>query len=372
MADRLRDMGAVSSRPIETASLVSDASPECDERPFISAVEQQRGRPGHYMLMDRLEGSDSKRAELIASLYANRLMTQLRRFASRGGARVLMTGNPGDAVMVNAPTDVGSIVEALDEGRWPRALGHAHEWCRSCRMTVWELTARVGRHYSRRADIRSAMRERLRSANVTTGRRLHENVEEAFHFTAATARLWINDAERGAERAHAHGRRGKRFLVRALVSLIETRDFESPLEYLPVLYTHPYMHRPLVEYMLAIPAEVTCSPGQPRALMRRAFGGLLPPRITARFSKGGTDPLTIRTLRARLEALGPVDRMLTVQSGYIDAAQLKATCSGIRSGSCVNLRNTERIVRLELWLRERVQTEDAQRKEVEPCTAVQN
>jgi hypothetical protein len=49
-------------------------------------------------------------------------------------------------------------------------------------------------------------------------------------------------------------------------------------------YTHPFAHRPLIEFVMSVPPDVLCGPGQPRRLMRRALGDLWPPRLRARRS----------------------------------------------------------------------------------------
>src|SRR5258707_13221953 len=89
-------------------------------------------------------------------------------------------------------------------------------------------------------------------------------------------------------------------------------------------YTYPFVHRPLVEFVLAIPGEELSAPGRTRSLMRRSFAELLPPRILERTSKGYYPPAAMRTLRPQARAARPVERLEVVQRGWVHPGRLDA------------------------------------------------
>jgi hypothetical protein len=142
-----------------------------------------------------------------------------------------------------------------------------------------------------------------------------------------------------------------------VIDLAESRRFESATELTPLTYTHPFMHRPLVEYMAAIPVFVASPPGRPRGLMKQSIGDMLPPRIAQRFSKGYADPLKARMLKTWIEEdRGAIEKSFLIEAGHVDRDRLLRTVAAIRAGSCRNLKNVELIFRLQRWLDSRQRT----------------
>jgi hypothetical protein len=119
-----------------------------------------------------------------------------------------------------------------------------------------------------------------------------------------------------------------------------------------IVYAHPFAHRPLVEFMLAIPGEQLSAPGQMRALMRRAFEGLVPAPILRRTSKGHYPPSTMRTLRSVAASMLPVDRLETVRRGWLDAGTLDAIIRRLLAGDG-SVGSARQVIRLEQWLASR-------------------
>src|SRR4029077_4503944 len=68
-------------------------------------------------------------------------------------------------------------------------------------------------------------------------------------------------------------------------------------EYKDIYVSHPYTHRPLVEFCLAAPLSQFLRAGQTRSLMRRALVDVLPARLCRRVSKAGADEAYIRALQ---------------------------------------------------------------------------
>jgi len=123
-----------------------------------------------------------------------------------------------------------------------------------------------------------------------------------------------------------------------------------PLTPSGVTFAYPFIHRPLVEFVLAIPGEQLSAPGDARSLMRRAFGGFVPPRVLGRKSKGYYPPSAMRAARDRAEALRPIERLRVVQRGWIDGAALKAALHTLVDGSGHSGPDVRRVLQLEEWL----------------------
>src|SRR5690606_5071290 len=80
-----------------------------------------------------------------------------------------------------------------------------------------------------------------------------------------------------------------------------------------ITYTYPFGHRPLVDFMLSIPGETVSAPGETRALMRRAFAGLVPARVLHRRSKGHYPPAAVRAARLVADTLQPITALEVVR-----------------------------------------------------------
>ena len=142
--------------------------------------------------------------------------------------------------------------------------------------------------------------------------------------------------------------------VRGLMETTELRRLQPPEPLGRLYYTHPYAHRPLVEYMLSIPAEIVCGAGEPRRLMRRTFRRFWAPPLIGRRSKdsfGGTFLAALRPLVPAL--LKDVEHLQVVQRGYIDPVSLRMRLEGLAHSLDCNAAQLRRVILLELWLRRR-------------------
>ena len=140
----------------------------------------------------------------------------------------------------------------------------------------------------------------------------------------------------------------------ALENLLLAARFAAPEPLRHISYSHPFLHRPLVEFMLTIPAAVVCRPGEPRRLMRRALAGLLPERVRCRRSKGVYDAMFADSFRPlAMELLHDIPGMLLVKRGYVDRVSLAARLERQIQGLDCNEPQLRRLIVLEFWLRSR-------------------
>ena len=141
--------------------------------------------------------------------------------------------------------------------------------------------------------------------------------------------------------------------VRALTMTRELRLLEAPEPMDGLDYAHPFMHRPLVEFLLSVPVDVVCRPGEPRRLMRRALSAIWPAALRGRRSKSlfsspyfaAFRPLAVKLLQAR--------RWRVVERGWIDRESLASRLERLSQGLECNQQQLRRILLLEYWLRNR-------------------
>jgi asparagine synthase (glutamine-hydrolysing) len=149
--------------------------------------------------------------------------------------------------------------------------------------------------------------------------------------------------------------------------MLDARALLCPEPLLPISYTHPFLHRPLVEFMMSIPSAAVCRPGEPRRLMRRALAGIVSPTVLRRRSKGTYDGQFLTALRPLAQALaGRVGEMRLVELGYVDPEHLLHRLGRLVAGLECNEPQLRNLMLLELWLRRR--TSPAGQK-IRPATA---
>jgi hypothetical protein len=117
-------------------------------------------------------------------------------------------------------------------------------------------------------------------------------------------------------------------------------------------YRFPFLHRPLVEYLLAIPIEQKVRPRENRSLQRRALRHVLPPAILRRQSKRWSTEALCRALANNwhdVEWLFNEPRVCAY--GFIAAPAFAEAAKRIRHGVQNVAADLTTVLSVELWLR---------------------
>jgi asparagine synthase (glutamine-hydrolysing) len=258
--------------------------------------------------------------------------------AAEHGARVLMTGQAGDVVAGNWLDDSIQITGALRRGQFARVVREAVGWSRVLRVPVPWIVARAARACLDPAAL-------AREADLDHG---SSNADHSL-----TRRLLDTSRDPASSRAIGPWRDGtpaRRKHWLAVERLRTLRALQRPEAMHGLDYTHPFSHRPLVEFLMAIPAHVLCRPGEPRRLMRRALGDLWPPSLRGRRSKSLFGSAYCTALRAVVDELPELDTWEVVRRGWLDRASLASRLQRLRSGLECNEPQLRRIVLLESWI----------------------
>jgi hypothetical protein len=141
---------------------------------------------------------------------------------------------------------------------------------------------------------------------------------------------------------------------RALSMVLELRSLQAPEPLQHLNYTHPFAHRPLVEFLMSVPADVLCRPGQPRRLMRSALADLWPLKLRARRSKGSFGPPRQEALRPLAGLLLNNGELHVVERGLVDRASVVSRLERLTAGLDCNEGQLRQIILFELWLRHRM------------------
>jgi asparagine synthase (glutamine-hydrolysing) len=116
--------------------------------------------------------------------------------------------------------------------------------------------------------------------------------------------------------------------------------------------SHPFMHRPLVEFLQAIPFEQLLRPGENRSLMRRALRDLLPEKVARRKTKGIPREGLCRAVAREWKAMRALFSDSRVCAhGFMDSAPLLTAIDRARNGVELYAGPLLTAISLELWLR---------------------
>jgi asparagine synthase (glutamine-hydrolysing) len=264
---------------------------------------------------------------------------ELGRRMTAAGSTTLFTGRTGDLLMGNWHDESDRVADLLRQGALGRACVEAHDWSRALGLPVYRILWRAFRlnvPFLCPPTQSAAALPRYNEDSLSDRAR-----KRAAQLLASQSDLTWREAP-VARRRH----------FRMVAEILATRTLEVPELLFPIFYTHPFVHRPLVEYMLAIPDEIVCGIGEPRRLMRRAFAGLLPRAVLRRKSKASFHSVfsnAIRPLAAEL-AERPM-RSVLVARGFVDARQLEVRLRRFLNGLDSNEAQLRQLILVEFWLR---------------------
>lgn len=159
----------------------------------------------------------------------------------------------------------------------------------------------------------------------------------------------------------------RRKRLAALAETLSGRVLQCPEPLGEMSWSHPFVHRPLVEFMMSLPSDIVCRPSQPRRLMRKALSGILPDEVRTRRSKGTYDGAFLSALRPlAVQLLGSVKKMNLVERGWVDAASLENRLKRLLDGLDCDEPQLRHLIMLEYWTRQRGRRSQAT---AAPCIA---
>ena len=136
----------------------------------------------------------------------------------------------------------------------------------------------------------------------------------------------------------------RRKYFRALSTTLELRTFQTPELWEHLDYTHPFVHRPLVEFLMTVPVEVLCGPGKPRKLMRSGLSHLWPVRLRMRRSKGLFNLPWQEALASIAPVLMKAKELQVVERGYVDRDGVLSRLQRLSAGLDCNLDQMRHVI----------------------------
>jgi asparagine synthase (glutamine-hydrolysing) len=355
MADLLIKRSSVDARSLRVASHATLESPEGDERRFIHEVEAQTGLRSEILGVERHQDLIDPDWNWVTPFAARGVGLARVQFVRAQDGRVVLSGRVGDAVMGCETDNSAAVFDDLADKKILLALANLRRWSRACRKPFLEIAWRL--FHPQRDPAMARMAERARTGIAPGGVSL----------LTRELRTEATPADDSVMRALTRVRRSKRELAVMLLGYSLESRLNLPQQPPGVVFSYPFTPRPLVQFVLSIPGEQLSAPGEPRALMRRAFVPFVPSRILARRSKGYYPPSSTRAARKAVAALGPVEALEVVRRGWIEPSALEAARRSLLDGGGHSGSDLRRVLRLEEWLQSRHRRAPAvipQRKEV--------
>ena len=343
MAKHVIRRGASCTTRLTTVSYVWRNS--LDE-PFIREVESFCGVEGVHISADDQPIITETQVGNATPEAFQPLRTSIASIANTLGAKTILTGMNGDLMMGNWFDDSLQVTASLRQFRIGRAFEEALAWSKILRLPVYSVLRRA---------IRAALPPSLAPAAIYAapdGSSMPKSTETSL-VPAFGDRTAHPEAESFFSDAWMQARPERRKHFRSLTTMLELRALQPPEPLQHLDYTHPFAHRPMVEFLMAVPPDVLCRPGEPRRLMRSALSDLWPLKLRTRRSKGLFNAPWQKALRPLAHILLKASQLYLVESGFVDRTSVFSRLQRLSSGLDCNESQLRQIILLELWLRNR-------------------
>ncbi len=316
----LRQSGSDTSR-LQSISTIYDISTTCDERYFVGLVENKRGVESCYVT-EREQGFMAGIQTIPFSGLPNPFSATPGRFPRiielmQGmGARVLLTGVGGDHIFCSAFRPEFLLADLLRKGHIVKAHRSGRLWSRRLAIPYLSLLSAKALPLALTSFIPTAYQPDLLDIPHWL------NIK---HRKDLRARLTLMALDRELCPS-------QRFVIARIESLFRLLATGQWNAY-PALYiSHPYTHRPLIEFCLGTPLTQFMRDGETRSLLRRAMREILPDAIIARQSKGNIYEALARAVQRDWKDICNVENWHVCRRGYIDPRGFMEALQKIRMG----------------------------------------
>ena len=261
-------------------------------------------------------------------------------------AETILTGQAGDLMMGNWFDDSLQVAKSLRSFRLDRAFIEAIEWSKLVRLPVYQIGWQA---------VKAALPPTLSPAQIYTavdGSYTPKSIETSLT-TSFSERTGLSDSASYFSDSWKYAPPERRKHFRTLATMLEVRQLQIPEPLQHLDYTHPFAHRPLVEFLMSVPANILCAPGEPRKLMRSAFSDYWPTKLRQRRSKGAFNTPWQVALRPLARSLAGAKQLHVVDRGFVNHASVRSRLERLSHGLDSNEYQLRQIIMLELWLRNR-------------------
>jgi len=344
LSDKILKEGRAQTPGVETVSHVFDGSPTSDERKYIHLVEAQRGIAGHH-IKDEDHPLLAPLPDDITMLCPNPVLLSFGyhsgvcKSMDSVGSRVLLSGLGGDQMFGGVYGAYPEVADCLTSLRLIGLHKSLRSWSKALKRSYFELLWKD-------AVVRMLPRQ-LQTITAPPAAQLPSWYNPEF-----SRRMRLQERLVAREVLKSFGKPSARDQAQGFISVVKSISSCWRNEQFGIDVTYPYAHRPLVEFLQAIPLDQLMRPGENRVLMRRMLAGILPDEIAKRRTKGNPREAIFRAIARESGRLRSVfhDSRLCAR-GYIDKEPLLAALDRAKHGYETHSAFLVQTISLEFWLR---------------------
>lgn len=344
VAQRMVEQRLCVAPSIATVSLIFDVSTTSDDSEYVRSVEEKLRLRGTHIVESEhrsLGSLDSRVCYWGPSdeILFDGALSGIRRAVKALNSRVLLCGEAGDHVLRAGMDPIGAA-DALLSLNIRKFFREFHDWG----AASWPLGSLLWR-----GVIKPCLPRNVRPPSAPLPPWLDKrfarewNLRESMLGPAYQGHVELNRTS--AREAYSQFHQAVHCLSAGYVQ----QFFVSNC----IDRSYPYLHRPLVEYVMAIPLEEHLQPRSRKALLRRAMEGTLPERLRVRKDQRTHNEVLVRGLSDQLDAL---ERLFTnpivVERGYVNPVALDQCLGKVRHGFIGDFAGPlVRLIMIEMWLR---------------------
>lgn len=340
------DLMRESAVPASRLTGVSFVWPNSLDQPFIREIESHCGIESVHISTQNVPIIARNQIGNVMPESFQPLRTSIATTARRLGAKTILTGQAGDLMTGNWFDDSLQVAHSLRSFRLDRACVEALEWSKLLRLPVYRILWR---------GIQAALPPRLTPAgiyNAADGSYAPKSIETSL-VTSFSQQTGLADPESFFSHSWLFAPPERRKHFRTLALMLELRQLQIPEPLQHLDYTHPFAHRPLVEFLMSVPANILCRPGEPRRLMRAALSDSWPKKLRDRRSKGAFNKPWQAALRPLARTLAEARELQVVERKWVNLDSVRSRLERLSHGLDCNEHQLRQIIMLELWLRNR-------------------
>ena len=342
-AHQLIQNSEVQARELFTISLVSSDSPTSDQAKYIRYVEEHIGRAGFHIDQDDAPLFSTLSVEnalpnLNALLFCEAKHGLISRLMQQANSRVLLCGVGGDEITCaqqNPAPELSDLVAGFN-------FITLHE-----RLKVWSNATKRPYLPLLRDAVKPLLPDSWRwRREMNTPGIIPDFLTPAFVSDFSLRRRHVAKTPFACSTPSGDDQAlGFWTAIRGIAVGYRQEMTRGDISY-------PFLARPLVEFMQAIPHTQRVQVKKSRYLMRRALKDLLPAGIVKRRGKGNPQETIVRAFTREWPRLKPyLEDGRIASHGYVRKPEFLLAIEGYRLGKGIYLAMLLKLLSLEFWLR---------------------
>ena len=305
-------------------------------------MEENREKPSHHISEDDFRFLTPSAEEVFFSApsyhyyYVERFKA-LRKLMGQQGARVILSGEGGDQLNFSNPDPDIIVADYISSWSFLRLHRLLSDWSQEIKKPYLQILW---------SGLVLLLPRSLQTRYMTVAQP-PPWLDAQFQKQMNIANLMLGPSD-----VYGYRLPSRRDHMEGILSVVRTISAIYFQEYAGVEYTFPYLHRPLVEFLLAVPIEQKIRPGEGRWLVRRAMREMLPEKVAKRKGKKGPTAALSNAVAREWPRLKPIfDEPRVCAYGYVNREALMIALERVRHGADKFSFHLFVTIATEFWLR---------------------